>query len=156
MSVNFNSSLPAPVPGTSVVTFQTDGSGNISAYTSGSPLASVVNLTAQAAAISTTTLLAVTSAGLYRLSYYANITTAGNAVNLTATFGWTDDSGVAATVTSASIPCNTLGNNSVTSLGLGSIEFYADTSTNITYATALSGAIGVGQYALRLRLENLG
>ncbi len=159
MSANFSNTVPAAVSGGTNVLWQTDGSGNISAYTlSSAPILSTatLNLTAQAAAITTTTLFATTVAGLYRLSYYLYITTAGNSVNLTGTIGWTDDSGAAAnSVVTGNIACQTLGANSTTALGLGSVTFYAAITTNITYATALSGAIGSGRYALRVRLENL-
>jgi len=159
MSANFSNTTPAAVSGGTNVLFQTDGSGNISAYTpSSAPILSTatLNLTAQSAAITTTTLFATTVAGIYRLTYYLYVTTSGNAVNLTGTFGWTDDSGAAAnSVSTANIACNTLGANSTTAVGLGSIEFYAAITTNITYATALSGAIGTGRYAIRVRLENL-
>lgn len=159
MSINLSNTVPAAVSGGTNVLWQTDGSGNISAYTlSSAPIVSTgaLNLTGQSAAITTTTLFATTVAGIYRLSYYLYITTAGNSVNLTGTFGWTDDSGAAAnSVVTGNIACQTLGANSTTALGLGSVTFYAAITTNITYAMALSGAIGSGRYAVRVRLENL-
>ena len=159
MSTNWNNSTPAAPSGSVNVTFQNDASGNMSAYTTAfAPVltAASLNLTGQSAAITTTTLFATTVAGIYRLSYYLYITTAGNSVNLTGTFGWTDDSGAAAnSVVTVNVACQTLGANSTTALGLGSVTFYAAVTTNITYAMALSGAIGSGRYAIRVRLENL-
>jgi hypothetical protein len=159
LSVNFSNSTPAAPSGGTNLLWQTDGSGNISAYTlSSAPIltTATLNLTGQSAAITTANLYATTAAGIYRLSYYLYITTAGNSVNLTGTFGWTDDSGASAnSVATGNIACQTLGANSTTALGLGSVTFYAANTTNITYATALSGAIGTGRYAVRVRLENL-
>lgn len=113
-----------------------------------------VTSTGQAAAITTTTLFTSTAAGLYRLNYSLTIDTAGNAVNLTGTWGWMD--AAAHTLVTANIACNTLGANSTSALGLGSITFAHSGGFNITYATALSGGIGAGFYTLRLILEQLG
>ena len=161
MPAFYNDTTPAAPAGSQNVKWQVDGSGNVSAYLPTAPLAAPsLNLLAQSAAISTTTFFATGTtpgAGMYRLSYYTYVTVAGNAVNLTATFTWQDDSGAAAnTLTTGNIACNTLGANSETAPGLGEIIFYSEASVNISYATALSGAIGTGRYALRLRLEYLG
>lgn len=140
--------------------------GNITSFTSyngvtvdgnqGLPIINkVLNLVTQNAAIGTTTLQTAPFTGLYRLTYYLVITTVGNAVNLTGTFGWTDESAVTHTVTTANIACNTLGANSTSALGLGSITFGATAASLITYATALSAGIGAGAYSVRLRLEFL-
>lgn len=157
MAINLNRTTPAaPAGGTNAI-FQTDGAGNVSAYLGSAPLAgAALNLTAQVAAIGTTTFFTTVTAGIYRLSYYLYITTAGNAVNLTGTFGWTDTTAVTSSVTTANIACNTLGANSSLIGQPGSLTFYSGSVTTITYATALSGAIGVGNYSLRLRLESLG
>ena len=116
-------------------------------------------LTNQSAAIGTTTLYTVPSGagGLYRLNYYLYITTTGNAVNLTGTFGWTDDSTGGGPVTTGNILCTNATNTTQTP-GIGqvsSLAFHAAAGTNITYATALSGGIGAGRYALRMSLEYL-
>jgi hypothetical protein len=114
---------------------------------------------ASAAAINTTTLYTTgaNGGGLYRLNYYLYTVIPGNAVNITGTFGWTDDSGSSAhTLTTANIDGSTRGANSTSALGLGQITFYSKPSSTITYATALSGSIGAGAYVLRLRLEYLG
>lgn len=76
MAVNLNSITPAIPTGGAAVTFQSDGAGNISAYTTAAPIAAFVNLTAQAAAITPATLFAVGSggAGVYQISYVATIT----------------------------------------------------------------------------------
>lgn len=157
MAVNFSNTVPAAPAGSTNVLWQTDGTGNISGYLGSAPQAgAALNLTAQTAAITTTTFFTTVIAGVYRLTSYLYITTAGNAVNLTGTFGWTDNTLTTSTVTTANIACNTLGASSTLIGQPGTLTVYADAVSNITYATALSGAIGSGQYALRLRLESLG
>lgn len=141
--------------GTTTITNKITHYNGVTTAGQGIPLV-VASLTssAQNAAIVTATLFTTATAGLYRLNYSLTVDTAGNAVNLTGTWGWTDSA--AHTLTTANIACNTLGANSTSALGLGQITFSAFASTNITYATALSGAIGVGFYTLRLILEQLG
>lgn len=117
-------------------------------------IVAAVTASAQTAAIGTTTLYTSTRAGLYRLNYSLTIDTAGNAVNLTGTFGWQD--AAVHTLTTANIACNTLGANSTSALGLGNICFAHSSGFNVTYATALSGGIGIGVYTLRVMLEFLG
>lgn len=81
MSLNFTSSTPAIPSGGAGVTWQTDGLGNFSAYVTAAPIAASISLTAQAAAITPTTLLAVGAggAGVYQISYVATITQAATA-----------------------------------------------------------------------------
>lgn len=158
MSVNFNNTTPAAPAGSTNVSWQGDVSGNISAYTSTS--ASVkppVDLTAQAANIGATTLLAVTASGAYRVSGYIVVTqvpsTSSTLPKLTIT--WTDSNNSTGetfdlTATVAGGPANAL-----TDFKQGVMVFNAKTGTNIQYAT--SGYASVGgtpmQYALSLRLE---
>lgn len=112
--------------------------------------------TGNSAAISSTPIWTATQTNMVRLSYYLEITTAGNAVNLTGTFGWTDDASQTHSLTTANIACNTLGANSSSALGLGTIIMYVKSGTDVTLATGLSGAIGTGRYSVILRLEYLG
>lgn len=157
MALNYSNTTPSAPAGGSNVLWQTDGAGNLSAYLASAPqAAAALDLTAQTAVITTSTFATPATAGLYRLSYYAYITTTGNAVNLTLTLGWTDNTATTSTVTTANIACNTLGASSTLIGQPGTLVVYSDAATTITYATALSGAIGSGQYALRLRLESLG
>ena len=86
--------------------------------------------------------------GMYRLNYYLEITTTGNAVNVSTTLGWTDDA-QAQTLTSALIAAN------AKNFTQGSVIIRATAATNITYATTVSGAIGTGLYSLYIRLEKL-
>lgn len=160
MSVNLSNTVPsAPAGGTNLL-WQTDGSGNISGYVSTSArINTSVDLTAQAANISATTLLAVTASGFYRVSAYIVVTqipsTSSTLPKVTIT--WTDPNNSTGetfdlTATVAGIPANAL-----TDFKQGVMVFNAKTASNIQYAT--SGYASVGgtamNYALSLRLESL-
>lgn len=135
--------------------------GNVTSYggtaTAGIGAAVIRALASQSgqnAAITTVTLLTPAAPAYYRLNYYLYVSTAGNAVNLTGTFGWTDSA--AHTLTTANIACNTLGANSTSAVGLGSIVLFSAAAQPITYATALSGGIGIGFYTVTVVLEQIG
>ena len=109
-----------------------------------------VSKTGQNAAIGTTTLnLGSTTAGVYRVSYYARITTAGSvSSSLTVTIGWTDHS-VAVTGSGAAMTGNT-----TTTFQSNSVMFYSDANTPITYSTAYAAnAASSMQYELYVVLE---
>lgn len=109
----------------------------------------------QSLAIPSFNLMNTTLEGMYRVSYYLYLTTAGNAVNLTGTIGW-NNGAAAKSVTTANIACNTLGADSSLIGQAGSITFWAPALQAITFATALSGAIGAGVYGVHVRVEFLG
>ena len=121
-----------------------------------SKLASV-DLTAQAANISTTTLYSVPSNGFYRISLYIAITQAGttSSVMPSTTITYTDgvNSSVHSTVTTATSALNSL----LTGFAQTSYVLYAKAGTNISYATSGYTSVGatVMQYHLRLRVESL-
>jgi hypothetical protein len=141
--------------GSTVVSNKITSYNSVTTGGNGIPIVvAAVTTTAQNAAIGTTVLYTTPNAGLYRLNYSLTVDTAGNVVNLTGTFGWTD--AAAHTLTTANIACNTLGANSTSALGLGSIVFRAFSGQNVTYATGLSGAIGSGFYTITAILEYLG
>lgn len=93
----------------------------------------------------------VLPAGVYRISYYARITTAaGVSSSLTVTFAWTDG-GVAQTYSGAAINGNT-----TTSYQSGSIVIRTDEGADVTYATTYaSNAAGVMQYSLDVFIEQV-
>lgn len=138
---------------------------NISTVGNGIPsLLAIVDLTAQNAAKSTTTLYAVpaSGAGVYRLTWTAKITTAaGTSSTLGAlTIVYTDPDGVVVTLTAAAQ--NTSGSiiTSATSNTTGTVligmplTLNCKASTNITYAFAYaSSASGAMHYNLHVRLE---
>ena len=113
--------------------------------------AASTSVTAQSAAISSTTAHAVTETGLYRVSYRARITTAATvSSSLTVTVGWTD-TGVACSQAGAAMTGNT-----TTTQQSGQVVVYADAATAITYSTAYvtSGATSMA-YALAVVVEQL-
>lgn len=109
-----------------------------------------VTLTAQAAAIGTTTLLSLPAAGLYRISYYHEITRAATSSSSTQlTLSWT--AAAAQSTAGASIATNVLGD-----IARGTLVVRV-ASGSITYSTtyASSGATTM-QYGLTITVEKIG
>lgn len=112
-----------------------------------------VSRTVQGASIASTAIpiTGPVTAGLYRLSTYARITTAaGASSSLTVTLGFTDGA-VSQTVNGAALTANTTTTwQSLTYL------IRADEATSITYATTYaSSAAGVMKYSLYVRVERV-
>lgn len=122
-----------------------------------------VDLTAQSAAIGTTTLYAVPASGVgpYRVSVYAKITTAGgissvlggtNGFQLT----WTDPTdSTTPTVAIVDLSSSALNANTTTTVYLGSSVIYTKASTNIQYAFDYTSAGTAMQYKISIRVEAL-
>ena len=126
--------------------------------------ATIVDLTAQNAAIGTTTLFAVVNAGQYRVSWNAKVTTAaGSSSTLGAlTITYTDPDGVVQTITcaaqiSAGTIATTSTGNSTTTVLLGvPMLLNCKAGTNIQYAFAYaSNAANAMQYNLHIRVEGM-
>ncbi len=121
-----------------------------------------VDLTGQNASIATTNIVGSTSlAGMYRVTAYLKVTTAGAAADtLSITIGWIDGVGLSNAIMmdfdqmlgAPTTLCN-LGTINQTYNGI--ISFYCTASTAITYATNLTKT-GNPVYTLRLRLEYVG
>lgn len=120
-----------------------------------------VDLTGQVAPVTTTTIFNAPIAGWFRINAYLKITTAGTSPVLgPVTIGYTD--GTDSVVQSVIMSCQTqagvqqatgnAGNTTVSTLS-GSLVLYAKAATAITYAIALTGTVGAGVFAVRLRLE---
>jgi hypothetical protein len=123
-----------------------------------------VDLTAQTAAIGTTTLYAVpaTGAGQYRLAWDSKVTTAaGTSSTLGAlTIVYTDPDGVAQTISAiattgaGTVVTTNTGNNTTTLLAGLPLILNCKAGTNITYAMAYaSNAANAMAYNLHLKLE---
>ncbi len=121
-----------------------------------------VDLTAQTAAITTTTLYAVPANGQYRVSWNAKITTAaGSSSTLGAlTIVYTDPDGVVQTITAAVqsnagvIETSDSGNLTMTVLLGLPLLLNCKASTNVTYAMAYaSNAAAAMNYNLHIKLE---
>lgn len=133
---------------TKALTIGSDGSLKNGAGTEYQTAASI-QLTAQVAAIGSTNIAATNTAGLYRVSYYLEDTTADiTAGTISVTIGWTDDAG-ATTASSTALPLTAVGRTSgilyVRVAGTGSIQ----------YSTTLVGIIGTSQYALFITVEKV-
>jgi hypothetical protein len=157
MSVNFNNTTPAAVAGGTNVLWQVDGSGNISAYTlTSSSVIIEVDLTAQTANISATTLTTPGSAGFYRVSVYSIVTTVDGASSTLpkTTITWRD----AHNTTSQTFDVtSTNTGNLLTTFQQASMRLNSASGTAIQYATSgyASGTPATMQYALRITLEKL-
>lgn len=111
-----------------------------------------VNLVAQGASIGTTAIpMASVSAGLYRLSYFARITTAaGVSSSVTVSFAWTT-SGVAQSSSGAALNGNTTASHQ-----FGTLVIRVDANSAISYSTVYaSNPAGVMRHSLDLVLEEL-
>lgn len=128
--------------------------GKIAKYnniaTEGYGVASIVDdvaLTNQSADIGSTNFTNAGAAGMYRLNYVLEDTTADlTAGTITLTVSWTDGAG--ATTATA--------NQILTGLGRASGVLYLElASGNVSYATSHTGIFGTSKYALHMSLERL-
>jgi len=157
----------------SAAQFQMNSTGAVTQYNNiatvggGIPAqVATVALTAQTAAVNTTTLYAVPAAGAgqYRISWNAKVTTAATSSSTLGalTIVYTDPDGVAQTITApATIAAGTLATtsagNSTTTVLLGMpLLLNCKASTNVTYAFAYASSGGTPMaYNLNVRLEDL-
>lgn len=117
-----------------------------------SPTLAKVALTAQAANIGNTTLLAVPATGLYTVAVYAVTTTtdAGAGASTTVNVGWTDDSGA------QTLPLGTFdltASKSFMSAGPGA--FQVTNGSNITYSVTGGGTYGAARYSLYITVQRI-
>jgi hypothetical protein len=142
------------VGGVLSLTAKIDTYGGIATVANGIPaIYGTVDLTAQTSAIGATTIYAnPATTGQYRVCYFALTKKAGDAVNLALqlTFTTPDDSSTAQSIASANVAINTVGTYTQ-----GCPTIVAKASTNIQYATTLSGGIGAGEYSLWIKVEKL-
>lgn len=108
-----------------------------------------VALTAQVASITTTNLQTPVVDGLYRFSYYLEVTTVDATATITLTLGWTDDNGA-----QAQNVVNALAMTPVKNAN-GQLVVRGRTTGNLTYAATIAGATGSPQFALYIFLERL-
>jgi len=158
MSVNLSSTTPAAPSGATNVTFQTDGSGNVSAY-----ITSAVELTgngfdatAQTANISTTDLITTPVAGRYRISAYIIVTTVDGASSTlpSIVLTWNDaDNGQGQTLT---LTPTTTG-NLLTTFESGDAFVSVGASAPLAFSTTgyASGTPATMQYAIHITVEKL-
>lgn len=156
MSINLNGTTPAAPAGSTNVSWQRDGSGNVSAYiTSSAELTGDnVDLTGQTANIAATNLEASPAGGLYRISAVivqtVQASTSGTLPGIQ--ISWKDaDSAVTQTF-------NLTATNSVNVVGTmaqAQMVISATAAIAITYATTGYASVGgtALAYALHIRIE---
>jgi len=158
MSVNFSNTTPAAPSGSTNVTFQTDGSGNVSAY-----ITSAVELTGngfdgtlQSADISLTDLITSPTDGLYRVTAYIIVTTVDGASSTLPkiTMSWNDqDNGQAQTFDIT--PTNS--GNLLTTFEQSDAFLSISSSGPLQFQTSgyASGTPATMQFAIHIRVEQL-
>ena len=157
MSINFNKTLPAAPAGSTNVTFQNDGAGNMSAYVStpNALPASTINLTAQVADISAANLVATPTAGLYRISAYIVVTQASGTTSLlpAIVITWQDQDGG----TSQSLTLTPTNAGNVLTDYEEAVGIVSANTSAIQYATSGYASVGspVMKFAIRIRVESL-
>lgn len=138
--------------------------GKIATVSNGVPSElATVDLTAQTAAIAATTLYTPTATGMFRISAYLKITTAGTSPvlgPLTITYTDGTDSVAQSVIMAQQTQAGSMsvtGNNgnTTTSVLTGSLVVYAKTGVAIQYAVALTGTVGAAQYEVHLKCEAL-
>jgi len=156
MSINLSNSLPPAPAGSTLVTFATDGAGNVSAYTTAAVelTANGYDNTAQVANIGTTPLVAVPVKGRYRISAYIIVTSVGTTSTLPSiVITWNDaDSGV--NQSAAVTPTNT--GNTTTTFQSNDEFISADVSAAINFSTTGYASTGTPmQFAIHITVEKL-
>ena len=157
MSVNLSNTTPAAPAGGTNITWQTDGSGNVSGYTQSAVelVGDGVDLTAQTANVGPNTLV-TTPSGYYRISAYIVVTTVDGASSTlpSLTITWNDkDNGQAQSFDLT--PTNA--GNLLTTLEQSDMVVSAGSSASIDYETSgyASGTPATMQYAVHIRVEQL-
>jgi putative heme iron utilization protein len=159
MAINLSSTTPVAPSGSTLITFQTDGSGNVSGYVTAAPTlftANKIDLTAQTANVAAANLLASPTVGTYRVSAYIIVTTV-DAVSSTlpsVVITWTDrDNSTAQTITLTA----TSTGNTLTTYKTADVVISASASAAIQYSTTgyLSNTPATMQYALHIRIEQI-
>jgi hypothetical protein len=114
-----------------------------------SPVLAAVSSTAQSASVTTTNLQcggAVCPAGVYRVTVYHVVTTAGSAGTLSTTVGWNDGTAARTKKPAADVDMSS------TNYDTGQATIVADGVNNITYSTTVAGATGSPVYAVYVTL----
>lgn len=159
MSTNWNDTTPAAPANSTNVAFQTDGSGNASAYV---PTSAVhlpgIDLTAQVANISATDFVAAASVlnGVYRISIIIQETSVGTTSTLpSVVLTWTDEDN--STLQTFTLTPTSPSGNTLTTYGQATLIINAKVGFAIQYATTSYASTGTPmQYALNLHVEFLG
>jgi hypothetical protein len=160
MSINWSSNTPAAPTGATLVTFQTDGSGNVSAYVPSSAI-ELTDLDVDTVGVTGNVgpnvwLDPVPANGLYRVSGYLVVDQAATSSSILPSIDitWVDqDNSNSQSLTLT--PTNT--GNSLTTYEEADGVISCGASSTITYATSGYGSTGATPmtYSFHLRLESL-
>lgn len=157
MSVNLSNTTPAAPTGGTNITWQNDGSGNVSGYIQSAVelVGDGVDLTAQTADVGPDTLV-TTPNGYYRISAYLVVTTVDGASSTlpSLVITWNDlDNGQSQSFTMTPTDAGNL----LTTLEQSDMIVSAGSSASIDYATSgyASGTPATMQYAVHIRVEQL-
>lgn len=159
MSTNLSSSTPAAPSNSTNAIWQTDGSGNTSAYV---PTSAVhlpgIDLTAQVANISATDFVAAAAVlnGVYRISIIIQETVIGTTSTLpSVVITWTDEDN--STLQTFTLTPSSPTGNTLTTYGQATLIVNSKVGFAIQYATTSYASTGTPmQYALNLHVEYLG
>lgn len=114
-----------------------------------SALSERVNLTGLTTALVGTTVTTVRTAGLYRINYYAKMTTAGSAGTIQLQVGYNDGAG-------AGIVCGTLTATTLNDHIGGTTTIYCIAASTIVVVTPFTGVTGSPVYEVRVSVEQVG
>jgi hypothetical protein len=156
MSVNFSDTTPAAPAGSTNVKFQTDGSGNVSAYVSSAVelTGNGFDATAQTADIGTTSLITTPTEARYRVSGYIIVTLVGTTSTLPSiVLNWNDsDNGQAQTFTLTPTDAG----NALTTVHFNDAFLNVDESAALSFSTTGYASSGTPmQYAIHITVERL-
>lgn len=154
MAINLNGTTPAAPAGSTNVVWQSDVSGNVSAYVPATSGTSPINSPGNTANIPVTTIITPVTAALYRVTAYMIVTTADGVSSTLPSLiiTWTDqDNSNSQTFTL--LPTNN--GNSLVTFQQANMEINAIAGANINYQTTgyASNTPNAMAYALRIRLE---
>ena len=121
---------------------------SLSISTTGNTKVSIKN---QTGSIGSTNLLTAPSSGLYRVSIYQNVVTSDVSGSLSSTIAWTDED----SLTRGLSPAANISFVSASNFSQGSIVIDAQSGTNITYQTTVSGTAGSPKYSIFISVEKI-
>jgi hypothetical protein len=156
MSVNLSSTTPAAPSGATNITWQKDGAGNVSGYTTSAVelTGNGFDATGQTADIAATDLITTPVAGRYRISAYLVVTTVGTTSTLPKiTLAWSDaDNGQNQTF---DITPTTAG-NTLNTFEFGDAFISVGAAAPLQFSTSGYASTGTAmQFAIHITVEKL-
>jgi hypothetical protein len=158
--INLNASSPAAIASAANVIWQSDSSGNVSAYTSAPYVSTAYDTVSTSSNIGTSaapvTLLATPiNAGVYRIEAYMVVTSVGSASSTMPALHlmYTDKDNV--TAQDVTVIATNSG-NTLTTVASGTFDFNVNTGVAIQFYTAGYASVAAGMtYSVHIRLVYL-